>query len=90
MNHCPPAASSASPSTRISSRISSTFAIIWISLHPSQRITELQAMIANEVAKRIQRIDTQNVTIRKLVLKAIARTYLEGEDKYSVPPIVIA
>ena len=60
------------------------------SLHPSQRITELQAMIANEVAKRIQRVDTQNVTIRKLVLKAIARTYLEGEDKYSVPPIVIA
>ena len=47
-------------------------------------------MIANEVAKRIQRVDTQNVTIRKLVLKAIARTYLEGEDKYSVPPIVIA
>ena len=60
------------------------------SLNPSQRITELQAMIANEVAKRIQRVDTQNVTIRKLVLKAIARTYLEGEDKYSVPPIVIA
>jgi len=60
------------------------------SLNPSQRITELQAMIANEVAKRIQRVDTQNVTIRKMVLKAIARTYLEGEDKYSVPPIVIA
>lgn len=60
------------------------------SLHPSKRITELQAMIANEIAKRIQRVDTQNVTIRKLVLKAIARTYLEGEDKYSVPPIVIA
>ena len=52
-----------------------------------KRITSFTKL--DEIAKRIQRVDTQNVTIRKLVIKAIARTYLECEDKYSVPPIVI-
>jgi hypothetical protein len=38
----------------------------------------------------MQAVDTGNLAIRKLVLRAIASTYLQAHDEFSAPPIVIA
>jgi hypothetical protein len=59
------------------------------SSNPNKRITELQSMIALEVANRVQRIDSQNEAVRKLVIRSIAKVYMESNDKFSAPPIVI-
>ena len=58
-------------------------------IYPNQRITELQSMIAEEVALRMQRLDTQNIAIRKLVMKAVARAYVKSENEFAAPPILI-
>ena len=57
--------------------------------NPSKRITELQSMIAQEVARRMQTLETQNMAVRKLVMKSIARAYMNSEHDFSAPPIVI-
>ena len=59
------------------------------SLSPNKRITELQSMIAQEVARRMQRLDTENEVIRKLVIRSVAKTYMERDQLFSAPPIVI-
>ena len=57
--------------------------------NPNKRITELQSMIAQEVARRMQTLETQNIAVRKLVMKSIARAYMNSEHDFSAPPIVI-
>ena len=59
------------------------------STNPNKKITELQSMIALEVANRVQRIDSQNEAVRKLVIRSIAKVYMESNDNFSAPPIVI-
>lgn len=56
---------------------------------PNKHITELQLMIAQEVARRMQSLDTQNMAVRKMVIRAIAQTYMDGDREYSAPPILI-
>lgn len=56
---------------------------------PNRYINELQSMIAQEVARRMQSLDTQNMAVRKMVIRAIAQTYMDGEREYSAPPILI-
>lgn len=56
---------------------------------PNRYITELQEMIADEVARRVQSLQTQNVAVRKLVLRAIAQRYVASADDYCAPPIII-
>jgi hypothetical protein len=56
---------------------------------PNQYITELQAMIAQEVARRMQAFTTQNMTVRTMMLQAIAQIYMTDGREYSAPPIVI-
>ena len=60
------------------------------STSPNKYITETQGLIADEIARRMQPVDTGNLAIRKLVLRAIASTYLEADDEFSVPPILIS
>jgi hypothetical protein len=59
------------------------------SLSPNKRVTELQSMIAQEVARRMQKLDTKNEVIRKLVIRSVAKTYMERDELFSAPPIVI-
>jgi len=59
------------------------------SLSPNKRVTELQSMIAQEVARRMQMLDTKNEVIRKLVIRSVAKTYMERDELFSAPPIVI-
>lgn len=56
---------------------------------PNKHITELQLMIAQEVARRMQSLDTQNMAVRRMVIRAIAQTYMADGREYSAPPIVI-
>lgn len=56
---------------------------------PNQYITELQEMIAQEVARRVQSFPTQNMAVRKMMLRAIANAYAQSTGGYSAPPIVI-
>ena len=56
---------------------------------PNKRITELQSMIAQEVARRMQTLDTQNIAVRKIVMKSIAIAYMNSEYEFAAPPIVI-
>ena len=56
---------------------------------PNQYITELQEMIAQEVARRVQSFPTQNMAVRKMMLRAIANAYAQSSGGYSAPPIVI-
>lgn len=58
--------------------------------NPNKHINETQKLIADEIARRMQQVDTGNLAIRKLVLRAIASTYLEANDEFSAPAIVIA
>jgi hypothetical protein len=46
-------------------------------------------MIAQEVARRMQSLETQNMAVRKMVIRAIAQTYMADGREYSAPPIVI-
>jgi hypothetical protein len=55
----------------------------------TQYITELQAMIAQEVARRMQAFPTQNMTVRTMMLQAIAQIYMTDGREYSAPPILI-
>ena len=50
--------------------------------NPNKRITELQSMIAQEVARRMQTLETQNIAVRKLVMKSIARAYINSDGIY--------
>ena len=59
------------------------------SLSPNKRITELQSMIAQEVARRMQQLNTENEVVRKLVIRCVAKTYVERDQIFSAPPIVI-
>ena len=59
------------------------------SLSPNKRITELQSMIAEEIARRMQKLNTDNEVVRKLVIRSAAQTYMEQEELFSAPPIVI-
>jgi len=56
---------------------------------PNRYITELQEMIAHEVARRVQSLQTQNMAVRKIVLHAIAQRYMASADDYCAPPIII-
>lgn len=56
---------------------------------PNKYITELQLMIAQEVARRMQSLETQNIAVRRMVIRAIAQTYMADGREYSAPPIVI-
>lgn len=58
-------------------------------ISPNKRITELQSMIAQEVARRMQKLDTENEVIRKLVIRSVAKAYMERDQMFSAPPIVI-
>jgi hypothetical protein len=60
------------------------------STNTNKHITETQSLIAEKIARRMQEVDTGNLAIRKLVLRAIASTYLEARDEFSAPAIVIA
>ena len=59
-------------------------------INPNQLIAETQSLIADEIARRMQQVDTGNLAIRRLVLRAIASTYLEANDEFSAPPILIS
>ena len=56
---------------------------------PNRYILELQSMIAKEVARRMQSIGTQNLAVRRLVMRAVATAYTQNEGEYSAPPIII-
>ena len=58
-------------------------------ISPNKRITELQSMIAQEVARRMQKLDTANEVIRKLVIRSVAKTYMERDQLFNAPPILI-
>ena len=58
-------------------------------ISPNKRITELQSMIAQEVARRMQKLDTENEVIRKLVIRSVAKTYMERDQLFNAPPILI-
>ena len=57
---------------------------------PNQYIAELQTMIAEEIAQRMQSLETQNLAVRKMVIRALAHAYLQRPDEFSAPPIIIA
>jgi hypothetical protein len=59
------------------------------SISPSERIAEIQSIIAQEIAERMQTLNTQNIVVRKLVMKSIARVYANSEDEFTAPPILI-
>jgi hypothetical protein len=52
-------------------------------------ITEIQNLIAQEIARRMQQLDTENLAVRKMVIRAVAQTYMQSGNDYSAPPIVI-
>jgi hypothetical protein len=56
---------------------------------PNKYINELQTVIAQEVARRVQALDTQNMQVRKMVMRAIAQTYMGSAGEFYAPPIVI-
>jgi len=58
-------------------------------MNTNKSIAELQTFIAKEIARRMQTLDTQNMAVRKLVMKSIARAYMSSEHDFSAPPIVI-
>jgi hypothetical protein len=57
---------------------------------PNRHITELQDMIAEEVARRMNTLDTGNLAVRKMIIRAVAHAYMQRTDEYFAPPIVIA
>ena len=59
------------------------------SISPNKRISDVQSLLAQEVARRMQTLETQNIAVRKLVMKSIARAYMDSEYNFSAPPIVI-
>lgn len=52
-------------------------------------ITEIQNLIAQEIARRMQQLDTENLAVRQMVIRAVAQTYMQSGNDYSAPPIVI-
>jgi hypothetical protein len=52
-------------------------------------ITEIQNLIAQEIARRMQQLDTENLEVRKMVIRAVAQTYMQSGNDYAAPPIVI-
>jgi hypothetical protein len=60
------------------------------SISPSNSLNEVIAMIVNEIAKRMQSIEVENIQVRKMLIKSIAKLHMEKERSYSAPPIFIA
>ena len=59
------------------------------STNQSKRIAEVQSLIAQEVARRMHTFETQNVAVRKLLMRSIAKVYIGKENEFDAPPIVI-
>jgi hypothetical protein len=57
--------------------------------NPNPRIKEVQFYIAQEIAQRMNFIETKNLVVRNLILKSIANICLKNELNYSAPPIII-
>lgn len=60
------------------------------STNQSKRIAEVQSLIAEELARRMHTFETENVAVRKLLIKSIAQVYIGKENEFDAPPIVIA
>ncbi len=60
------------------------------SISPSNSLNEVIAMIVGEIAKRMQSIQVENIEVRKMLIKSIAKLHIEHERSYSAPPIFIA
>ena len=56
---------------------------------PNKYIIEIQDLIAQEIARRMQQLDTENLAVRQMVIRAVAQTYMQSGNDYSAPPIVI-
>lgn len=57
---------------------------------PSPSLNSALVMIAEEVARRIQHIDTQNWSVREMVIKAVARAQVSNTRQNVAPmPIVL-
>lgn len=56
---------------------------------PKKEFGEVVSLIAAEVARRTQHLECENARVRKMVLKAVANAYMQKENEYYAPAIVI-
>jgi hypothetical protein len=58
-------------------------------ISPKQEYREILQMISQEVAKRTREVQCENLVVRQMVLRAVANAYMQREDGYYAPAIVI-
>ena len=59
-------------------------------LAPCRKIQAALNLIANEVARRLQPVETKSHAVRDMIIKAVANAYMERESLYDAPPIIIS
>jgi hypothetical protein len=55
----------------------------------ANKLDAIQEMIAEEIARRTQSIDSENLVVRKKLLTALARTVSSRDPVYWVPPLIV-
>ncbi len=58
---------------------------------PSAKIAELQNLIADEIARRMEKLESQNLAVRQLIIRAVgvANRYMQQSDDYAAPAKVL-
>lgn len=57
--------------------------------HPNAKIAELQNLIADEIARRMEKLESQNLAVRQLLIRAVANRYMQQSYDYAAPAIVL-
>lgn len=55
----------------------------------SKSIDEVLGLIANEIARRAQVGYCNSLAVRRMIIRAVADTYMENYGEFTAPPIVI-
>ena len=55
----------------------------------NRHISEIQSMIADEIAKRIKDLSPDSLTVSRMVIRALVKSCHPEPDLYSAPPILI-
>jgi transcriptional regulator with XRE-family HTH domain len=58
-------------------------------ISPSRGIGDVLEIISQEIATRTRQFQCENEAVRKMVLRAVASAYLQRDDGYYAPAIVI-
>lgn len=55
----------------------------------TQKLRQVQQMIANEIAQRTHNLDIENLPVRKMIISAVAHAAYMRDHQFNLPAIIL-